>query len=143
MYGEVDADRYPLYSRVLAKKNVSIRQHTARLMLISTHCTVECCTHHRYTYMYVSVCVCVCVCVCVISHVSIRSATSAYGSIRQHTYAVVNKTARCYQRCIRQHTSEYVSIRTLTHDADVADETARCYQKCIRQHTSAYVSVRS
>jgi hypothetical protein len=67
-----------------------------------------------------------------------RQHTSAYVSIRQHTYVEVFPTlARDLQT--ERDTSAYVSIR-MYRCSRLLPET--CRQRGIRQHTSAYVSIR-
>ncbi len=90
--------------------------------------------------------------------------TSAYVSMRQHTYAKCNgghelvlcerpEKLACSSTCqayvsIRQHTSAYVS-KLLLNESDpqerpervsIRQHTSACVS--IRQHTSAYVSIR-
>jgi hypothetical protein len=76
---------------------------------------------------------------------SIRQHTSAYVSIRQHSYCTKLRTF-CTEHTsayvsIRQHTSAYASIRQHTSAYASIRQHTPAYVS-IRQHTSAYVSIR-
>jgi hypothetical protein len=80
---------------------------------------------------------------------TLRQHTSAYASIRQHTYiapaaghVVASNDRLCVS--IRQHTPAYTSIRQHTYMAPgaghvVASNDRLCVSMC--QHTSAYASI--